>query len=280
MEKLSKNKRALIGLSVSLAVIVPFTLYSAYLGRSNTTYITSLCADRRCECSDWYRQDAGVYRIENNVWNKGDFNGYQQCVFMGERDGGFEAGWAWNWPGVRFDVVAYPNIMYGKNPWLPATTASLPLRIGDIDCLEAEFEVIQTGTGKGNLAFDLWVTNSASAQPADITREIMIWLSRTGFWSAGSRIDTITFDGKEVGLWVKENHNPSEDYVWTYFAFVYQSDFTEGVVDLAGFLRYLVENGHISADEYLASIQLGNEIVSGYGSTVIRDFEVRVCGLN
>jgi hypothetical protein len=277
MGNMSKKKRFLVGLTVSLAVMGPFFLYSYYLGRSDPTMIDALCAEHTCACSDWYRQDVGAYRVENNVWNKGDLGDYQQCVYIQEKGDGFEAGWAWNWPGIRFDVVAYPNIIYGKNPWLPATTPALPVRIGDIECLEAEIEVIQEGTSKGNIAFDLWATREADAQPADITREIMVWLSRRGFWSGGSRIDTITVDGKEVGVWKKEGHNPSEDYVWTYIAFVYQEDHTVGTVDLGEMLRYLVENGHIAPDEYLAGIQLGNEVVSGYGRTVVRGYEVRIC---
>ena len=152
------------------------------------------------------------------------------------------------------------------------------MRIGEIECLEADFKVVQHGSFKGNLAFDLWATEGAAAEPADITHEIMIWLSREGFQSGGSRQETLSLDGREVGLWKMETHNPSEAYEWTYLAFVHQSDLTEGPVDLNAFLRHLVENGHLSPDAYLSGIQLGNEIVSGHGATLIRDFQIRLCG--
>jgi len=80
-----------------------------------------------------------------------------------------------------------------------------------------------------------------------------------------------------IGLWKKTNHNPSEEYKWTYLAFVYQSDLTEGTVDLRALLSYLVENEHISQDEYLAGIQLGNKIVRGYGSTLVREYQIEFC---
>jgi hypothetical protein len=277
MQTLLRHKRLLIGLSVSLSVLVPFLLYSFYLGRSNTAHIASLCAEQICACDDWYRHSVGQYQIENNVWNKENANKYQQCVFIKDGDEGIDAGWAWNWPGIRFNVVAYPSIIYGKNPWLSSTSPMLPIRIGDINCLKADFKVIQQGSSKGNLSFDLWVTSSASAQPEDISREIMIWLSHKGFQPAGSRQDSINLDGKDIGLWKKENHNASNEYEWTFFAFVYRSDLTEGSINLNGLLSYLVDNGHISPDEYLSGVQLGNEIVSGYGQSLIQNYKIRFC---
>ncbi len=174
-------------------------------------------------------------------------------------------------------MLAYPNIIYGKNPWLTSTVDTLPKRIGDINCLQAEFDVIQQGSGKGNLAFDLWITDSASAQPSDITRELMIWITRDSFRPAGSRVGTLNLDGRDIGLWKQDNFNVWEKAEWTFFAFVYSSDLTTGTIDLAALLDYLVDNGHISPDEYLSSIQLGNEIVSGYGQTLIRNYEIRFC---
>jgi len=272
-----KNKRLLYGFLVAPAVMILFVLYSALLGRSDTTVVNSFCSEQECECDDWYRHGVDQYQVENNVWNKGSEDSYQQCVFISDGDRGVNAGWVWNWPGVRFNVVAYPNVMYGNNPWLPATSPEFPVRIDEIDCLEAEFEVAQEGSGKGNLAFDLWVTSNATAQPSDITHEIMIWLSHEGIQTAGSRVDTIEIDGHEVELFRKENHSPSDEYAWTYLAFVYQSELAEGSISFDEIFRYLVEKNYVASDEYLASIHLGNEIVSGYGQTLIQDYEIRFC---
>jgi hypothetical protein len=273
----SDKRRFLYGFLLAPAVMILFVLYSAWLGRSDTELVESFCSERSCACADWDRNRAGPYVIENNVWNKGDLRSYQQCVYMDDDEGEINAGWAWNWPGIRFNVVAYPNIIYGKNPWLPSTTPKLPIRIDEIPCLEAEFEVIQSGSGKGNLAFDLWITDSDSAQPSDITHEIMIWLSHSGIRPAGSKVDTLHVDGIDLGLWKKENHNPSEDYEWTFLAYVYPSPHTEGSIDLKDLLDYLVDGGYLRSDAYLAAIQLGNEIVSGHGQTLISTYEIRLC---
>ena len=195
-----RKKHLLYGFLVAHVFMIVFVIYSALLGRADPTYVEKLCKEQRCECTDWYRQSVGQYQIENNVWNKGNISSYQQCVFISESNGSVNAGWAWNWPGIRFNVLAYPNIIYGKNPWLPSTSPDLPLRIDEIKCLETKFDVIQLGSGKGNLSFDLWITDNLSSQPSDITHEIMIWLSHDGFWPAGSRVDTINIEGNEIGL--------------------------------------------------------------------------------
>lgn len=271
------RKRFVIGLSVSLSVLVPFLLYSWFLGRSDPQIVESFCAQHNCQCTDWYRSSVGSYTVENNVWNKGEDQQYRQCVALQAADPGVSAGWAWNWPGTRFNVLAYPNLMYGKNPWLPSTSPKLPVRIGELGCLQVDFDVVQAGSGKGNLAFDLWLTREAASQPADISGEIMIWLSRQGFKPAGSRLDRVELGGETVDFYMKENHQPSEGSAWTFYAFVYPKDFTHGRLDLREVLDYLVANGYVNGDEYLASIQLGNEVVSGYGQTWIRQYEVRWC---
>jgi hypothetical protein len=102
---------------------------SAYLGRSDPTYLDALCGDRECVCNEWAWSNIGEYRIENNVWNKGSISDYQQCLFIQDGDRGINAGWGWNWPGLRFNVVAHPNVMCGKNPWLSSTTPDLPIAL-------------------------------------------------------------------------------------------------------------------------------------------------------
>jgi hypothetical protein len=249
-----KDKKLLYGFLVAPIFMIIYLVYSAHLGRSDPTYVGSLCMEKSCECADWFRRSVDHYQIENNVWNKKNIKSYQQCVFINENNNGMDAGWAWNWPGIRFNVVAYPNITYGKNPWLPSTSPELPLRIDEIKCLEANIDVIQTGSGKGNLSFDLWITNNLSSNPSSITHEVMIWLSHEGLWPAGSQIDTIDIDGNEIEVWKKENHNPSDDYQWTFLGFVYQADLMKGSINFYDFLQYLVRKGHIATESYLAGI--------------------------
>jgi hypothetical protein len=272
-----RKKCLLYGFLVAPAFMLAFFAYSGWLGRSNPAFVEAFCLEQPCECADWHRENVDPYQIENNVWNKKDLQGYQQCVFMTDEEDGIKAGWAWSWPGIHFDVVAYPNIMYGKNPWLPSTSVEMPVGIDKIQCLEAKFEVVQEGSSKSNLSFDLWITDSPLSNPSTISHEIMIWLSSKGFWPAGTRVGTFQIDGREVKLWKKENHNPTGENEWTILTFVYKADFTEGEINIRDYLDVLIKQGQIKPEAYLSSIQLGNEIVSGYGSASLNQFEVRVC---
>lgn len=252
-------------------------IYSIFLGRSNEAFVDVFCTEQACECGDWYRRSVGNLQVENNVWNRGSLKSYQQCVSIAGSNDGVDAGWAWNWPGIRFNVVAYPNITFGKNPWLGSTTLELPRQLKDVKCLEAKVDISQIGTGKGNLSFDIWITRSLLSQPADITHEAMIWLSQDGTWPAGSRVETLIVDEREIELWWKEKHSPSDEYQWSFLAFEYKDDFNKGTIRIHEFLNFLVTKGYISSDNYLASVELGNEIVSGHGQTLLRDYEVQFC---
>ena len=66
------------------------------------------------------------------------------------------------------------------------------------------------------------------------------------------------------------------DWNWTYLAFILNSSEDIDSVPLHEFVNYLIDNNHVSADDYLASIEFGNEIVSGTGDTVVRDFSITV----
>lgn len=270
---------ALLVMIIGVSPVFIIFLRNGYLlTNSDPRYVDLICDLSKCQCEDWTILFRGNYLVENNVWNKGDLNNYRQCVYLVRRGDRIDAGWGWDWPGLRFQVVAYPSIVFGKKPWFKTSTSGLlPAKIRDLDCLMADFTVSQEGKGNGNLAFDLWLTSDEAANPESITRELMIWISHNGLMTAGQHVDNVVLDGYEIELWRKEGHNPMGVMDWTLLTFVYQTSREEGPINLLDFLDFLVENDYISADEYLADIELGNEIVSGYGQTHIRSYSVDLC---
>lgn len=69
--------------------------------------------------------------------------------------------------------MAFPDILYGKNPWADSsTTPLLPVRLSSIQSLSVDLE--QDGPGHRNTAFQIWLTDSLGNKPANITREIMV----------------------------------------------------------------------------------------------------------
>ena len=239
-------------------------------------YVAELQARHDCLAKDWERREAGGYIVENNVWNKGDRSDYSQCVFLEpEALGAVRAGWAWKWNNPTNDVVAYPDIIFGKNPWFEtSTTTTLPARIREAGDVEILLDVEHTGTGKRNLAFQVWLTKESAATPKSVTREVMIWLENNGLRPAGTKIADLSLDGKALELWENPHHGDPNGLEWNYFAFVYRTPLLQGRVPLSKMLQYLIETGHVSPDEYLAGINLGNEIINGNGQTLLKRYRV------
>jgi hypothetical protein len=98
--------------------------------------------------ADWAQQAASEYYVENNVWNKRDTKDYRQSVGIRKlSEGAVAAGWEWDWP-TSWNIVAFPDLVFGKNPWAQSsTTPKLPVRLSDIDSLYADFDILHEGRG-------------------------------------------------------------------------------------------------------------------------------------
>ena len=49
-----------------------------------------------------------------------------------------------------------------------------------------------------------------------------------------------------------------------------------GSLDIKEFLDYLTENGHLPADSYVASVELGNEVMHGTGELWLKSYDISV----
>ncbi len=224
-------------------------------------------------CEDNAETRAGEYLLSNNVWGKGSITEYEQCIACTELKSGREFRWEWSWPETGSNVKAYPEIIYGWKPWnAQSTTDELPRPLADIDSIIVSFrKTVSVLNGSGNLAFDIWITSTDIPSGSVIRHEIMIWLERSVLAPGGTRRGTEVIDGRVFEFYKGE-------FDWTYLAFVSLSTADIEAIDLAGFFRYLIAENYILAGEYLASIEFGNEVVSGSGETVIRDYTIEVYG--
>ena len=226
----------------------------------------------RTTCDDGAEIQRGEFILSNNMWGKGDVTGFEQCITIIELRNGIQFGWEWNWPDDGSnDVKAYPEIIYGWKPWsLQSTSPELPIRLEAMDSVVVSFRLQRSFIyGVGNLAFDLWITSSGQPNTSNIKHEIMIWLERSSFRPGGSKKGTVTIDGHTYDFY-------KADWDWTYLAFDKTSPEVTERVNVGAFLGYLVAQNHISADEYVASIEFGNEIVSGAGETLIHDYTIHI----
>lgn len=221
------------------------------------------------------------YRLINNVWNKGASTGpYIQRVFTESLNGKTAVGWQWDWTNSSGNVVAYPEIVIGDKAWDAPSglTTPCPVKAGSADIV-ADFNTHITAEGTYNMAFSIWGFTNTADPKGSISHEIMIWVIKRGLTPAGSKQYTTTVDGVNFNVWVRQNHGDQSGgtaQTWTYIAFEPESDITNGPFHLDDFIDFLSSKGLISSANYLSSVELGNEVVSGKGTVEIENYAITV----
>lgn len=229
-------------------------------------------------CANWAKVSLGPYRVQNNTWGKGKLTGWKQCVGLGiGQDQSAVARFTWDWPQAGRGIKAYPAIIYGRKPGALSTASTLPHRINALKALRVDYSVSVSHQGAANIAFDIWLTqtNSPSAFSAPpITHEIMIWLdSFGGVIPEGAYLETTEIDGTLYDVHMASKHGGG----WQYIAFNPQvPQLGQRSTNIHSFLTYVQNKGHLTGQEYVASVELGSEIESGRGELKIEHFEVRV----
>ena len=230
------------------------------------------------KCEDEVLINSGDYRAENNTWGKGDLSGWSQCIGLGMGAGGTLAGrWTWNWLNAGNNVKAYPEIVFGQKPGSVTTSAALPVKISAIRAATIAYDVSSTYTGSGDVAFDIWLTDTPNPSTwgvPPITHEIMIWLDRYGNMQPGGAFrERVNLDGTSYAVYVGDHWGQG----WQYIAFASaESRLGSRTLDLGSFLSYLREKKLVNDDEYLASVEFGNEVATGTGETVVKRYTISI----
>jgi Glycosyl hydrolase family 12 len=265
---------------LSIALTVP-VLSACSIGQENGVIVYS--GNPRPVCIDWAIISLGEYEISNNVWGKEDIHGYSQCIFRGIRTHSgtpTHMRWSWNWPNVGGRVKAYPSILYGRKPWNSySTTPHLPQTIAQLHHLTVTYNAKTTSSGADNLLLESWITSTAKASPTDRIGELAIQLYQKNWpGQAGEFIKSVVIDGIPFDFYVDPKIRvPGDDHTWIYFGFVHKGKLSTQVkLDMMDFANYLVTEGYIDGSNYLASVELGNEVNHGKGETVLEHFSVRV----
>jgi hypothetical protein len=165
-------------------------------------------------------------------------------------------------------------------PWSggASTDARFPIKVSDVGALSLEYEVETSATGSYNLAPEIWLTDSARPNPKSITSEVMFWMDYAeGARPAGSIIDHVELDGVTYELWREESIGADANGKgWQLLSFKSPERQLKGRIDIAALLRHLTAAKLVSTSDYVASVEFGNEIMGGTGTTWIHHFDVRV----
>lgn len=227
-------------------------------------------AEIALNCNDGVVVPGAGFSTENNAWGKGQLTGWSQCVGVGQNSAGsFAARWTWDWPEGSGDVKAYPEVVFGHKPgYAQSTHPALPRRLDALGRIQLSYEVQTTRYGAGNMAVDMWLTQSDKpdhfAVPP-ITHEIMVWLDQFGpMYAGGKQVDQTTLDGVPYRVYLGDKFGLG----WRYVAFLPNIPLRASArMDLRVFFDYLRGKQLIAGSEYLAAINFGNEIISGKGET-------------
>lgn len=238
----------------------------------------------KADCEAWAMRVRGLARYENNVWGAKKANGpFQQCLLSRERDGKEEWGWTWSWPGFDPSVFAYPEIVVGWKPWSGGATTHerLPIQVSAVKNISLEYEVETSATGSYNLAPEIWLTSAPATtkpNPQSITTEVMFWMDYAeGARPAGAVIDHVELNGSTYELWREASIGADANGKgWQLLSFKSPERQLKGRIDIAALLRHLVKAKLVEDSDYVASVELGNEVMGGSGTTWVRHFDVRV----
>lgn len=248
-------------------------------GNPNSPAPTAAAAPISLNCDAASTTEVGQYMTENNTWGNKGVVGWTQCMGgVPHAKGGMSAQWTWDWKYEGDNVKAYPEVVFGHKPGYPkSTTTLLPRKLSSMQTIAVDYDVHTEREGAGNMAIDMWLTNvvnptSFAAPP--ITHEVMIWLEVYGpMYAGGQQVDKVRINGTMYRVFVGEKFGLG----WRYVAFAPNSPMqTSGHMDLMPFFTYLKGKGLITTEEFLATVNFGNEIISGAGETKLNRFAVTV----
>lgn len=226
-------------------------------------------------CKSGEYKDFGEVVLKNNLWGarKVKKGTPKLCTF--KKDNYF--GWKWEVPKNASGVIGYPALQIGNSPFRKITELknNLPVKISKIKNLEVTYDFeTEVKHKKFNLAFDIWLTNKQFSTKENIVTEIMIWENYNSFTSFGKKQETISTPFGRYAVYVGYLKNPKFGQDWQYIAFVLDKNQrrNKAKINVSYFLKYLIKNNLITKNNYLSTLELGNEIGNSSGFTVVKEF--------
>jgi Glycosyl hydrolase family 12 len=188
----------------------------------------------------------GGYYVHNNMWNSAAGLGPETLYACSFHDWYVVSNQA-NSAGA---VKTYPNVHKDY--------ADVP--IASFSAITSRFAAASPHVGIYDVAYDIWTNGVASSG----STEIMIWTENYKQVPSGSRVTTVSFDGRSYDVW----KTPDGHYI----AFVPTQVITSGSLDILAFFTWTMSQGWLQPDSTLGQIDFGVEIVSTDGADARFEF--------
>jgi hypothetical protein len=178
------------------------------------------------------------YWVANDMWNASGYS-VSQTIYACSYSNWYVTATMNNDSG-NGAVKTYPNAQKDfNNP------------ISSLNSVTSTFAETSPDTGIWEDTYDIWINGLATSG----STEIMIWTQNHGQTPAGSVQGTVTLDGRSYTVW----RNGS------YIAFVANTNFTAGTMNLLDFFQWVIGKGWMPADSTLSQVCYGAELVSTNG---------------
>ncbi len=219
------------------------------------------------------------YFLENNDWGAAGRK-HEQSVYL--HPDGVRCGFSWGYEDFLPDggVLGFPEVIYGWKPWSQFNPeALLPKAAGEIGSLNVALDVDYEATGDLALVIDSWLTESSIPSAKTVVAEVMWRLtSHAGLKPIGSCIvaSADVGDGRRFDLYRAMPGQLFTNVNWPVYTFDLLESHVIGRIDLAPYMKYLRDAGHISGENFVASVEMGMEVLRGSGAAVVNKFTVEV----
>jgi hypothetical protein len=214
--------------------------------------------------------------IHNNQWGKykvKEKKEYKQFIYSNS----LTKGWKFDAPIKNYGVIGYPEISIGKSPFGGySSDVYFPKKVNSIKSANVTYDVdMYVDKKKYNLTLDMWITDGGEGVRS-ITNEVMIWEDRNVARPFGKYIGTINIDGDYKvynGYMDRSSENFGTDG-WQFTAFVRVDRRRSGFIDIKKFIDYMKVKNIINEENFLSTIEFGNEVYNSSGSTIVKKYYI------
>lgn len=133
----------------------------------------------------------------------------------------------WSIPGSGGNVIAYPNIYFGRKPWANSMSSAYGDLILNRDIsfsYNYNISLDEDYTNIYNASLNLWLTSTDTASYSGIETEIMVWTENSGLTPLGNQVaSNISIGGRSYNLFYMPNISDAsgvQSGTWDYYAFV------------------------------------------------------------